>query len=219
MSRSDENRAPGPRSRAKLIGVAEKLFAERGIHGVGIREIVTEAGFKNVASIRYHFGTKENLIREIMIGGLHISEEWRVAKLKELEGRGSEFAMRDILLIVVGPVLHGVVTDTFMMFLTQVSLADRRLHDEVIYKATQAGMKRCSEHLRRLSDIDSVDELDTRMALLSIYLTGYMNSHYWRRSKAGVLWRKSVNWRSNAMLEHFLVTAEGILRSGHKPAL
>jgi hypothetical protein len=154
-----------------------------------------------------------------MIGGLHISEEWRVAKLKELEGRGSEFAMRDILLIVVGPVLHGVVTDTFMMFLTQVSLADRRLHDEVIYKATQAGMKRCSEHLRRLSDIDSVDELDTRMALLSIYLTGYMNSHYWRRSKAGVLWRKSVNWRSNAMLEHFLVTAEGILRSGHKPAL
>ena len=47
-----------------LIAAASKLFAERGIDGVSTREITIEANV-NSASIGYHFGTKENLAREV----------------------------------------------------------------------------------------------------------------------------------------------------------
>ncbi len=49
---------------ASLIAAASKLFAQYGIDGVSTREITIEAGV-NSAAIGYHFGTKENLAREV----------------------------------------------------------------------------------------------------------------------------------------------------------
>lgn len=51
-------------TRDSLLLAATKLFAERGIDGVSTREITTTAGV-NSASIGYHYGTKENLAREV----------------------------------------------------------------------------------------------------------------------------------------------------------
>jgi len=47
-----------------LLCAASKLFAQRGIDGVSTREITVAAGV-NSAAIGYHFGTKENLAREV----------------------------------------------------------------------------------------------------------------------------------------------------------
>ena len=47
-----------------LVAAATQLFAERGIDGVSTREITKAAGV-NTAAIGYHFGTKENLAREV----------------------------------------------------------------------------------------------------------------------------------------------------------
>ncbi len=52
-------------TKTKILDVAEKLFAETGIHATSIRQIVKEAGV-NVASLHYHFGSKEAVIHEIM---------------------------------------------------------------------------------------------------------------------------------------------------------
>lgn len=46
--------------RERLIDVAERLFAEKGFDGVGVREITAEAGC-NVAAVNYHFGNKKGL--------------------------------------------------------------------------------------------------------------------------------------------------------------
>jgi len=206
-------------SRADFIREAERLFAERGVNGVGIREIVASVGHKNVASVRYHFGTKENLIREIMIEGLRKSEQWRIDQLNALEKGGNEITIRDILLIVVGPVRHKIVTETFMLFLAQVSLSDHKFYDDVINSEIQVGMKRCVNYLRELSASGSEDIFDTRMSLLSLYATAFLNSQSWKRSKGGVMWRKSVNWRSSALLNHFLETAEAMLKPTRAPVL
>ena len=50
----------------RLIEVAERLFAERGIDGVSLRQIATEAGTANNSAVRYHFGSKESLITAII---------------------------------------------------------------------------------------------------------------------------------------------------------
>jgi AcrR family transcriptional regulator len=51
-------------TRERLIHVAIRLFAERGIDGVSTRDITTTAN-ANSAAIGYHFGSKENLVRAV----------------------------------------------------------------------------------------------------------------------------------------------------------
>ncbi|MFM7737191.1 MAG: CerR family C-terminal domain-containing protein [Alphaproteobacteria bacterium] len=56
----------GPQeTRARLLEAATDLFAERGFHGTGVREIALRAGV-NVASANYHFGSKEDLYLEVL---------------------------------------------------------------------------------------------------------------------------------------------------------
>ena len=54
-------------TRARLIRVAGELFAERGFGGASVRDICARA-HANVAAIRYHFGSKEALYREVLLG-------------------------------------------------------------------------------------------------------------------------------------------------------
>jgi AcrR family transcriptional regulator len=55
--------AAEPRASAKdkILNAAERLFARAGVDGVSMREILKEAGV-NVASIHYHFGSKDDLL-------------------------------------------------------------------------------------------------------------------------------------------------------------
>ena len=49
-------------TRELLIETAEGLFAERGIHGVSMREIGLAAGQRNNGVTQYHFGDKAGLV-------------------------------------------------------------------------------------------------------------------------------------------------------------
>lgn len=53
-------------TRAKIISVAERLFAEKGIDGVTLNEIGKAAGQRNAAVCQYHFGDKEMLLQAVM---------------------------------------------------------------------------------------------------------------------------------------------------------
>lgn len=52
-------------SALRLVLAAERLFAQRGIDGVSLRQIAIEAGSANNSAVHYHFGTKEGLIAAI----------------------------------------------------------------------------------------------------------------------------------------------------------
>lgn len=49
----------------RLVATAERLFAERGIEAVSLRDITNACG-ANSAAIHYHFGSKERLLRAIL---------------------------------------------------------------------------------------------------------------------------------------------------------
>jgi AcrR family transcriptional regulator len=72
--------------------VAERLFAERGIHGVSLREIAEEAGQRNNAAVQYHFGGRDDLVRVLFERGFVRLDRRRAGILAELDaaGRGSE---------------------------------------------------------------------------------------------------------------------------------
>ena len=50
-------------TREALLDAAEALFSSKGYAAVGIREITDAAGV-NIASIKYHFGSKSELYLE-----------------------------------------------------------------------------------------------------------------------------------------------------------
>lgn len=56
---------PPPATALQLLLAAERLFAEHGLAGVSLRQIAIEAGSSNNSAIRYHFGSKDDLLRAI----------------------------------------------------------------------------------------------------------------------------------------------------------
>lgn len=53
-------------TRAKLIAIAECLFAQRGIEGVSLNDINKAAGQRNKNATHYHFGNKDGLLQAIL---------------------------------------------------------------------------------------------------------------------------------------------------------
>jgi AcrR family transcriptional regulator len=51
-------------TRDRILRTAERLFAERGFNGVSVRELAAAAQV-NIASIGYHFKSKEGLLSEV----------------------------------------------------------------------------------------------------------------------------------------------------------
>ena len=51
-------------TKAQVLAAAERLFALNGFQNVSVRDITAEAGV-NLASVNYHFGSKDQLLFEI----------------------------------------------------------------------------------------------------------------------------------------------------------
>lgn len=66
VATSELSTSRGTVTRAKLVAVAERLFAERGIDGVTLQEIGRLSGQRNAAACQYHFGNREGLLQAII---------------------------------------------------------------------------------------------------------------------------------------------------------
>lgn len=63
MKREVENLGQGETA---LILAAERLFAERGIEGVALRQVNQAANQKNISAAHYHFGSREGLVQAVL---------------------------------------------------------------------------------------------------------------------------------------------------------
>lgn len=91
----------------RLLETAERLFAEKGFGNVSLREITREAQV-NVAAVKYHFGSKDELITELEKRLTEPVNNERLARLDELEKSG-DLALRSLLHAFMEP-LMGKVT-------------------------------------------------------------------------------------------------------------
>jgi AcrR family transcriptional regulator len=64
-TKTDGRRAAGAETRRRLIEAAADLLAADGEHGVTLRA-VGKAADANIAAVRYHFGSREGLIAEVV---------------------------------------------------------------------------------------------------------------------------------------------------------
>jgi AcrR family transcriptional regulator len=80
----------GADTRERIIGAAERLFAERGIAGVSLREINRAAQQSNTGAVQYHFGDRDGLVRAIVDKHRRDTEPRRHALLDQYEDAGAD---------------------------------------------------------------------------------------------------------------------------------
>jgi AcrR family transcriptional regulator len=91
-----------------LLGTAERLYAQRGLDAVSMREITREAGQKNSTALQYHFSSKEALVSAIMVRRMKDGDYRRLEFLHELELRGKLDDIRSLAAALVEPIAVGI---------------------------------------------------------------------------------------------------------------
>jgi AcrR family transcriptional regulator len=138
-------------TRAQIVAVAERLFAERGVGAVSNRQISEAAGQGNNTAVGYHFGTKADLLRAIIHEHAASIEEIRGRLLVGCEGSTD---LRDWVGCMVCPItehLAGLGTPSWYGRLAAQLMTDPALRpliiDDVLaaptVRKTLAGLNRC----------------------------------------------------------------------------
>lgn len=94
----------GEATRSHIMDVAETLFSENGPGNVSVRDIAERAQV-NLGAVNYHFGTKENLFKEVFARAILPLNTERLALLN-LAVAGSGDNLRAIVRAFVGPLFE-----------------------------------------------------------------------------------------------------------------
>ncbi len=135
-------------TKAAILVAAERLFALRGFQNVSVRDITADAGV-NLASINYHFGSKDALLFEIFRRRTAELNRERARMLHEAAGRhGGKPPVRAILTALFAPPLRWSSPEH-----------ERRIAVQFIIRARSEGTEAMREvlstdvsHLRRFAD-------------------------------------------------------------------
>lgn len=100
--------ASGESTRVMLMEVAERLFATRGIEAVTLREIQEAAGQSNTSVIRYHFGSRDGLIRALIEHRHRGLGPLREEMLAQMRQAGKEADPRAVVWLVAQPLAESI---------------------------------------------------------------------------------------------------------------
>src|SRR5690606_21016003 len=64
----------------RILSAAEELFAQHGFAGTSLRQVTSLAAV-NIAAVNYHFGSKENLINEVVRRRMDVMSAQRLQQL------------------------------------------------------------------------------------------------------------------------------------------
>jgi AcrR family transcriptional regulator len=135
-----------------LLKTAERLFAEKGIDAVSMREIAREAGQRNNSALHYHFGSKEALIQAILQVGMHQVNELRNDYIDQLYNSGRQDDLRALVEAIVWPLASRLLTSRSNSY--NRFLAAAQVHPDIDLAAStreeeDRGFRRIYELLQR----------------------------------------------------------------------
>ncbi len=91
-------------TKERILDVAERLFADRGFPATSLRYLTSEAKV-NIASVNYHFGSKNALLAAVLERRFQPINEHRLALLDELERSAGDEGpeLEDVLRAFIAP--------------------------------------------------------------------------------------------------------------------
>ena len=115
-------------TKERILDVAERLFADFGYKATSLRDITSEAGV-NLASVNYHFGSKDALLAALLERRFAPVNHRRIELLDELEASaGDAIDLQEIVRAFLSPPfeLHSGDAEDGRTFLRLVG----RIHSE-----------------------------------------------------------------------------------------
>ena len=138
---------------AQLLDTAERLFATRGIDSVSLREIVRESGQNNLSAAHYHFGSREQLIGELLARRIRAINVIRHRRLDALEREGKGGEVHAVVSATVNALGDAVRSQPwgpdYVRVAAQVTLSPQTAYPHRLDPDTMSGQIRCREMLRR----------------------------------------------------------------------
>ncbi len=94
-------------TKSKILDTAERLIAEQGFAATSLRQIIAEAGV-NLASVHYHFGSKEELLDHVIARKAAGVNQERLALLQgfEREVGSAPVAVENVLAAFLEPMIE-----------------------------------------------------------------------------------------------------------------
>lgn len=160
-----------------IKAAALKLFAERGIDGVTVRQIAEAAGQKNHAAVGYHFGSKEELVRELIVDGARFIDDQRNAWLDRAEANGGPHSVLEVIEILVRSSLNPNPPqggDAYNRFVVMLGLTHRALFMDALEDRWNRGYLRCLNHIRRLKPNLPASLMNQRLLFMGAALGGIL---------------------------------------------
>ena len=148
-------------TKERILDVAERLFADRGFPATSLRDITAEAGV-NLASVNYHFGSKEALLASVLERRFRPINERRLELLDDIEARAAgQPGAEDVLRAFLAPPFQkqqewGESGHVFLRLVGRIHAETNEEHratyvqqfDEVVRRFTSA-LGRALPHLDR----------------------------------------------------------------------
>lgn len=202
----------GNTTRDQIKLCARRLFAQRGIDGVTVRDIVAASAQKNSGSLHYYFRTKDALVNELIVDTAKMIDERRNAALDLLEGSGGPQSLRQVLEVLVLPSLNlgsaDGEEDTYLRFISLLALQNRSLLNEVLEGGLNTGYQRCLTHIRRLLPGVPPLVLEQRLVFMSISLRAILAA---REASLDQRDLPHPFWGSPDLLDNLIKSVQGML--------
>ena len=204
-------RAASEETRNQIKAAAQMLFARRGVDGVTVQEIVRAAGQRNNAALHYHFGSKEELVRQMVVDGAAVLDRRRREMLDALTARGGPESLRDILLVLVMPVVELGEDERwrgYIRFTSHLQASDPKALRAALNNRWNAGYVECFDYLKQRLGLPAA-LVEQRLSILSIYANAILSAR-----EAAQESRSAVNsrlWGQPFTLENILDTLEAAL--------
>ncbi len=196
-----------------LKAVAVALFAERGVDGVTLRQIAEAAGQKNHAAVGYHFGSKEALVRAVVVHGAKLIDALRNRMLNELEAQGGPTTLVEVTGVLVRSSLvpsNPPWSDCYNRFIVMLQLTNYRLFMDALEGRWNSGYLRCQNHIRKLlADIPS-RQVNRRLVLMGGAMAGIIAA---REREVADASRDHPMWKSERTIESIASALAAILQS------
>jgi AcrR family transcriptional regulator len=196
MSSRVTSRAPSAHTRNQIKAAAQTLFARQAIDGVTVQQIVAAAGQRNNAALHYHFGSKEELIRQLVVDGALVLENKRQGMLQDINARGGPSSIREIILVLVMPVVelsNDERWNGYIRFTSNLQASDPEKLRAALNSRWNASYMKCFAYLKQMLPLPP-EIVEQRLSIFAIYANAILSAREaaieMRRSKRSRLWDK-----------------------------